>query len=87
MYFNVTLRLIFQNRVTYQVVLADGQVWKRHVDQLFNDNSQRSNSDVVECDTKESIDIDFLPNEIEPQEEGDPILRHSSRIRCPTRQT
>ena len=48
--------------VSYQVAL---QLWKCHVDQLLNDNSQRSDSDVVECDPQESIDIDFLPNYIE----------------------
>jgi len=51
--------------VSYQVALSDGQLWKRHVDQLLNDNSQRSDSDVVECDTQESIDIDFPPNDIQ----------------------
>jgi len=69
--------------MSYQVALANGQLWQCPVDQLLNDTSQRSDSDVVECDTQESIDIDFPPNDIEPQEEGDPILRRSSRIRRP----
>ena len=69
--------------VSYQVALADGQLWKRHVDQLLNDNSQCSDSEMLECDTQEPIDIDFLASDIEPQEEGDPAPRRSSRIRCP----
>ena len=57
--------------------------WKRHMDQLLNDNSWCFDSDVVECDTQEPIDIDFPASDIEPQEEGDPALRRSSRIRRP----
>ena len=69
--------------VSYQVALADGQLSKRHVDQLLNDNSHCSDSEMLECGTPEPIDIDFPASDIEPQEEGDPALRRSSRIRRP----
>ena len=75
--------------VSYQVELKDGQLWKRHVDQLLKDSAQRldksdvdkSDVDKSDVENQELIDIDIPVNE--SANDGDQILRRSSRIRRP----
>ena len=61
--------------------LNDGQLWKRHVDQLLKDCSQFLDKNDMEIENQEVIDIDIPV--MESTAEEDPIPRHSSRIRCP----
>ncbi|XP_065902359.1 uncharacterized protein [Dysidea avara] len=67
--------------VSYQVELNDCQLWKRHVDQLLKDCSQFLDKNDMEIENQEVIEVDIPV--IESTTDGDPIPRHSSRIRRP----
>ena len=47
----------------YQVELTDGQLWKRHVDQLLKDTSQCSDSGIVEYDKLLTLTFQLLTHQ------------------------